>query len=356
MNKKRLIRDQKWFFQYFPYHQIYMDNEWIKGWVAINYLTDGEKIFWEFEKAGSVPVCGKDMIWLTMIPDNASRSISAFFLPDRRVSAWYIDIIEETGVDKDGVVFFVDKYLDVLLTPEGDVRIDDRDELDAAYDSGEISIYQYEAAINEAESIVNELADDIGETEKMCRKILEKAEEMISKDRFTVFLDIDGVLDIYNPNKHIQELMPEAIGNLKSLVTRTKADVVIISDWRYGWALYREKAYACGYDQNIDNWDNLMKVLAKEEIKISGVTVWDENIRNRTGEIKRYLDDHPDIRRYVILDDCFNDHYESDREMQKHLVFVDALKGLREEDLISACKVMNMQRQTSASMNKTLKV
>lgn len=196
MNKKRLIRDQKWFFQYFPYHQIYMDNEWIKGWVAINYLTDGEKIFWEFEKAGSVPVCGKDMIWLTMIPDNTSRSISAFFLPDRRVSAWYIDIIEETGVDKDGVVFFVDKYLDVLLTPEGDVRIDDRDELDAAYDSGEISIYQYEAAINEAERIV----------------------------------------------------------------------------------------------------------------------------------------------------------------MQKHLVFVDALKGLREEDLISACKVMNMQRQTSASMNKTLKV
>ena len=69
MNKKRLIRDQKWFFQYFPYHQIYMDNELIKGWGAVHYLTAGEKIYWEFEKAGFVPVCGKDMIWLTMIPD-----------------------------------------------------------------------------------------------------------------------------------------------------------------------------------------------------------------------------------------------------------------------------------------------
>lgn len=87
-----------------------------------------------------------------------------------------------------------------------------------------------------------------------------------------------------------------------------------------------------------------MKVMETEEIKISGVTLWDENIENRTGEIKRYLEEHPNIKRYVILDDCFDDHYESDREIQKHLVLVDALKGLQEEDLISACKIMNRQR------------
>ncbi len=101
--------------------------------MAINYLTDGETLCWYFEKAGSVPVCGKDMIWLTIIPENASRSISAFFLPERRVSAWYVDVVETTGIDEDGVVYFVDKYLDVMLTPQGDVIVDDRDELDAAY-------------------------------------------------------------------------------------------------------------------------------------------------------------------------------------------------------------------------------
>lgn len=87
-----------------------------------------------------------------------------------------------------------------------------------------------------------------------------------------------------------------------------------------------------------------MKVMETEEIKISGVTLWDENIENRTGEIKRYLEEHTNIKRYVILDDCFDEHYESDREIQKHLVLVDALKGLQEEDLISACKIMNRQR------------
>ena len=59
MNKMRLIRDKKWFFQLFPYHQIYMNNELLTGWVAINYLTDGEEQFWDLEKAGSVAVCEK---------------------------------------------------------------------------------------------------------------------------------------------------------------------------------------------------------------------------------------------------------------------------------------------------------
>ena len=342
MNKKRLIRDEKWFFQSFPYHQIYMDNELIKGWVAINYLTDGEIRCWEFEKAGLVPVCGKDMIWLTMLPEHASRSISVFFLPDKHVSAWYIDVIEGVGVDEDGVVYFMDKYLDVLLTSEGDVRIDDRDELDAAYASGELDESQYKDALCEGERIIEELAGDISETEKWCRQILERAEEMIDEDRFTIFLDIDGVLDIYNPNLCIQELIPEAISGLKSLIERTKADVVIVSDWRYGSALYKEKAHERGLDNLIDNWDNLLQVFEREGINISGITSWDEHVTSRTGEIRKYLDEHPNIKRYVILDDCFGDNYESDKEMLKHLVFVDALKGLQKNDLISACKIMNM--------------
>ncbi len=342
MTKKRLIRDKKWFFQYFPYHQMYMDNEIFKGWVAINYLTDGETRYWDYEKAGAVPVCGKDMVWLTIIPENASRSISAYFLPNRRVSAWYVDVIEEVGIDEDGIVYFLDKYLDIELTPQGDVRVDDRDELDAAYTSGELSKEQYESALMEGERIVKELGGNIEETEKMCRQVLEKAEEIIAQDRFTIFLDIDGVLDVYTHRAPLQTLLPQAMGYLKDLIHRTKADVVIISDWRYGADEYREKAIKRGYDRIVANWDNLVQVFAKEGIEISGITVWNDSVPNRTEEIKEYLSKHPYIKRYVILDDCFGDNYESDKEVQKHLVFVDALKGLQQKDLMSACDIMNM--------------
>ncbi len=65
-------------------------------------------------------------------------------------------------------------------------------------------------------------------------------------------------------------------------------------------------------------------------------------VLEKAEEIKLYLAQHPHIRRYVILDDCFGDNYESDKELQKHLVFVDALKGLQQKDLMSACDIMNM--------------
>lgn len=237
MNKMRLTRDKKWFFQYFPYHQMHMDNELFKGWVSINYLTDGEERFWEYEKSGKVPVCGKGMIWLTLIPDDRKRCIGAYIKPDRRVSVWYVDVIEETGIDEDGVVYYIDKYLDVILTPQGDIVVMDRDELDAAYASGELTDAQYEAALQEGEWILEELAADIEKTEKYCLDILAKAEEMIAGDRFTIFLDMDG--DV----------------NLKDLVERTQAEVVAISDGH----------------------------------------------QNKMEEITHYLEMHPKVKRYVIL-------------------------------------------------------
>ncbi len=343
MNKMRLTRDKKWFFQYFPYHQMYMDNELVKGWVAINYLTDGETRCWEYEKSGKVPVCGKGMIWLTIIPENTSRCIGAYFLPNRRVSVWYIDVIEDVGVDEDGVVYYLDKYLDVVLTPQGDVCIKDRDELDAAYESGELSTAQYEAALREGELIVEELASDITKTEEFCIKVLERAEEMLAEDRFTIFLDVDGVLDVFNSKLELQELMPQAVQDLKGLIERTRADLVVVSDWRYGAAPFRERAKAKELNGHIINWDNLIKTFEEAGIPIKDVTPWEESLPNRTAEIKKYLADNPHIKRYVILDDCFSDNYESDKEIKKHLVFIDALKGLQKENLLAACEIMNMQ-------------
>ena len=281
MNKMRLTRDRKWFFQYFPYHQMHMDNELFKGWVSLNYLTDGETRYWEYEKSGKIPVSAKGMTWLTLIPDDRKRCIGAYIKPDRRVSVWYVDVIEETGIDEDGVVYYIDKYLDVILTPQGDVIVQDRDELDAAYESGELSDAQYEEAIKEGELIIAELAADIGKTEEFCLAVLAKAEELIAGDKFTIFLDFSQT-DV----------------DLTNLVERTQAEVVDIAD-------------------------------CPDKLK----------------EIEQYLQKHPKVKRYVILSDCARKQYESDKKLRKHLVFVDVLKGLQMENLLAVCEIMNMKNQ-----------
>lgn len=192
MTKKRLDRDSKWFFQGFPYYQMRVDIEEFHGLVSIIDLVEGDFFFWEEPKAGKTPVCGKGMLWLQLIPDNQHRAITAKFLPKSRtvqgityeksVSIWYVDVIDSWGYDEDQVAYFMDQYLDVIFDMEGDVSIDDRDELDAAYQSGELSEEQYQRAIAEGNAIVAELCSDIGKTQQWCETILKHAMQRIESN------------------------------------------------------------------------------------------------------------------------------------------------------------------------------
>ena len=196
MNKKRLNRD-KWGFQYYPYYQMRIDHELFHGMVCLIRFTDGEKNYWETPKAGRVQVTGEGMTWLEMIPDDTRRVITIMYFPDGthdperesypvtaneqyQPSVWYIDIIEGTEYDEDGVAVFIDKYLDVIMTPEGDVKVDDRDELDAAYASGVLTKAQYEAALAEGEEILRAYGGDISGLDAWCAAVRQMAEERIT--------------------------------------------------------------------------------------------------------------------------------------------------------------------------------
>ncbi len=192
MTKKRLDRDKKWGFQGFPYYQMRMDTEVFNGLVSIIELVSGDYFFWEKPKAGKIPVCGEGMLWLQLIPDGQYRAITAKFLPksktvqgvkySKSVSVWYVDVIDNWGYDGDNVAYFTDQYLDVVFDVEGDVSIDDRDELDAAYESGELSEEQYQRAIKEGNAIVSELCSDVQKTELWCENILKLAMKRIENN------------------------------------------------------------------------------------------------------------------------------------------------------------------------------
>lgn len=131
---------------------------------------------------------------LELVPDDAARVITIKYFPegthdneryhypvpaDKRFqpSVYYVDIIEGILYDEYGIATYIDKYLDVIFTPEGDVKMDDRDELDAAYASGKLTKDQYDAALREGESILREYCVDISKTDAWCAKIREMVEE-----------------------------------------------------------------------------------------------------------------------------------------------------------------------------------
>ncbi len=81
--------------------------------------------------------------------------------------------------------------------------------------------------------------------------------------------------------------------------------------------------------------------MIRESIPIHDITPWDRKFKTRAEEIAAYLDSHPQIYNYVILDDWYDDDYSSNPQLQAHLVHIDALKGLQDCDLIKTCEIMN---------------
>ena len=69
------------------------------------------------------------------------------------VLLWYIDMIDEQGIDNDGVPFFYDLYLDLVVYPNGEIVVDDMDELEDALANGIISQKQFDLAIETSEKL-----------------------------------------------------------------------------------------------------------------------------------------------------------------------------------------------------------
>ncbi len=192
MKRKRLDRDSWWSFNKVKtpqYQQLRVDTDRFHGLVCLLQLIDGEYEYWEFPVAGRVPIIGKGMLWLQLIPDNTSHLMTAMILPKAKtirgkeythsVSVWYVDVIEGFEYDSDGVMAYIDKYLDVVFTPQGDVKIDDRDELDEALQTGDITQEQYQSALAECDRILEQYCADIEETELFCLELLEYVQTQI---------------------------------------------------------------------------------------------------------------------------------------------------------------------------------
>lgn len=110
---------------------------------------------------------------------------------------------------------------------------------------------------------------------------------------------IDGVLNSDNFAKHCleeegydpfdcDELDPRALANLKKIVEETCADIVLSSSWRWDAVAYK----------------NVEHQLHFYGLKIIDTTIQDIRVNlNRTQEIQLYLEEHPNITNFVILDD-----------------------------------------------------
>lgn len=144
-----------------------------------------------------------------------------------------------------------------------------------------------------------------------------------------IFLDVDGVLNCETTQELTREgvrfVENRLVERLKRIVDETGAEVVLSSDWRYD----RD------YEECNGDYLELKSKLAEYGIEFYGFTpvILHED---RGYEIDRYLAEHKEVEKFVILDDrC--DMYPHLRR----LVRTNWESGLKDEDVEEAIWLLN---------------
>lgn len=162
-----------------------------------------------------------------------------------------------------------------------------------------------------------------------------------------LFLDFDGVLNSYQSahfwhsrrdqeqwennmyrdwggtlKEYIaMEFCPIAFSNLEELCRRVPdLKIVVSSTWRLG--------------ETVETLRDILKPSKLIGDRIIGVTESFSNVRGN--EIQKWLDEHPEVTNYVILDDD-SDMLESQRD---HFVHTSEIHGFMFGDMLHACRIL----------------
>ena len=127
--------------------------------------------YW-YVQGRAMVVADAGMAWLSLLPEGGHYCIGAMLDRRERPVLWYIDMIDGQGMDADGVPWFDDLYLDLVVKPNGFVHEDDRDELDAALAGGDITPEQHRLALETAAMLRATLLWDAGALKRLTQAVL----------------------------------------------------------------------------------------------------------------------------------------------------------------------------------------
>ena len=113
--------------------------------------------------------------WLEFYDYSSKVKLTAFYDENSEIIEWYFDIAREIGKDNE-TPYEDDLYLDVVVTPNGEITLLDEDELKEAYYKKEMTKSEYENAYKEAEQLMKKLKNNKDELKKFTDKYLKLIE------------------------------------------------------------------------------------------------------------------------------------------------------------------------------------
>ena len=97
--------------------------------------------------------------WLEFYDYSKKYRLTAMYNEKNKIIEWYFDIARKIGKEN-GMPYEDDLYLDIVLTPRGDIILLDEDELKEALEKMEITKKEYDEAYQEARNLIEKLDRD----------------------------------------------------------------------------------------------------------------------------------------------------------------------------------------------------
>jgi len=138
-----------------------IQNNYINGYIGLIEIEEVTKPqIWSFN-GENIIVCDRGKKWLSILPQNDFFCITAMMNENDTILLWYIDMIADQGIELDGIPYFDDLYLDLVVYPDGTIIEDDMNELEEELRENVINPQQYELAIETSKRLRNTLLFNI---------------------------------------------------------------------------------------------------------------------------------------------------------------------------------------------------
>ncbi|WP_052807173.1 DUF402 domain-containing protein [Risungbinella massiliensis] len=135
------------------------------------------------------PVADQGFLYIQYFPFGEQHTVTTMFSDSGEIVQQYIDIVHSHGQDPDGVPWYLDLYLDIVMLPTGEYRLVDEDELQEAWQQKMVTSEQVKMAYDEAKRLIKNLSSrqkDWITWAKTCYKTWEKVESRLLSHQIEV--------------------------------------------------------------------------------------------------------------------------------------------------------------------------
>ncbi|WP_433748091.1 DUF402 domain-containing protein [Falsibacillus pallidus] len=141
------------------YSQAYLDTNEFQGYITLlNTIKVSEPLSKKYGDQ-DIRIVDDGYMWLQQFPLGKNHSVTTMFDANGEIVQWYIDICTENSIEN-GIPYFDDLFLDIVLLPSGELIEKDADELEDAHKRGIIDKSLYDLAWEEQKRIKTQITSE----------------------------------------------------------------------------------------------------------------------------------------------------------------------------------------------------